>query len=298
MRQLPPLPALRAFEAAARHLSFKRAAEELCVTPTAISHQVRQLEEALGLQLFERRTRQVLMTVEAQLLYPVLRDGFDAFARVLDGLNQQRGRAAVTLSATRAFCGHWLLPRLANFQRLHPEIDLRLQATDEPVSLAADEADLAIRYASGPFPGLLAQVLLADRFAPVAHPSLGLRTAMDLAATRLIHYDWTRASAEQPTWARWFDLAKREAPSMAGSLHFSDESHAIQAVLGGQGVALLSLCLVANELALGSLVTPFGPSLEGRAYHLLQAAERRQTPAIAAVRDWLLVECGAVTVSG
>src|SRR5512134_950152 len=128
MRRLPPLAGLRAFEAAARLLSFKRAAEELHVTPTAISHQVRQLEEAVGARLFERRTRQVLLTAEGQVLLPVLRDGFDSFARALEGLTRRHRRATVTLSATPAFTAKWLVPRIAAFRKARPDIDLTLLA--------------------------------------------------------------------------------------------------------------------------------------------------------------------------
>ena len=135
MRRLPPLASLRAFEAAARHLSFKRAAEELLVTPTAISHQVRLLEETIGLRLFLRGTRQVTLTAEAQLLYPVLRDGFDAFARALGALRARPGRPAVTITATTAFTARWLLPRLAGFRERRPDIDLKLLASEETVDL-------------------------------------------------------------------------------------------------------------------------------------------------------------------
>ena len=145
MRRLPPLAALRAFEAAARHLSFKRAAEELLVTPTAVSHQIRLLEETMGLRLFERRTRQVVMTEAAQRLYPVLRDGFDAFARTIDGLSAKPRPSTVTLTATRAFTARLLVPRVASFQERRSDVTLRLLAADEPVDLAAGTADLAIR---------------------------------------------------------------------------------------------------------------------------------------------------------
>src|SRR3546814_17171219 len=130
MRRLPPMSSLRAFEAAARHGSFKHAAIELAVTPTAISHQVRALEEYLGGRLFDRRTRQVVLTADAQPLYVVLREGFDSFADAVDHLTASRKRAAVTISATTAFTAKWLVPRVSRFQAMHPDVDLRLHASD------------------------------------------------------------------------------------------------------------------------------------------------------------------------
>ncbi len=299
-RRLPPLAALRAFEAAARHLSFKRAARELLVTPTAISHQVRLLEEALGVRLFERRTRQVVMTAEAQALYPVLRDGFDAFARAIDAierLSRRPGRAAVTLSATRAFTAKWLVPRVAGFQRAHPDIDVRLLATDEVVDLAAGSADLAIRYGRGPYPGLAAEPLLADRFAPVAHPSLGLRAPADLAKKTLVHFEWSKADPENPTWPRWYRAAGLAAGDAPAGLSFTDESHAIQATLAGHGVGLLSLTLLDAELADGTLVQPFGPVMNGMTYWVARAADRPMTEAVAALDAWLRAESAAASAA-
>lgn len=293
-RRLPPLAALRAFEAAARHLSFKRAAQELFVTPTAVSHQIRVLEEDLGVKLFERRTRQVVMTAEAQALYPVLRDGFDAFARAIEGLTRRPDRAAVTLSATRAFTARWLVPRIAGFQRAHPDVDLRLLATDEVVDLAAGAADLAIRYGRGPHAGLAAEPLLVDRFAPVAHPSIGLLTPADLARATLIHFEWSKADPENPTWPRWYQAAGLGAREGPAGLFFTDESHAIQATLAGHGAGLLSLTLLSAELESGTLAQPFGPVLDGMTYWLVQAPDRPPTEAAAALCAWLRAECAAV----
>lgn len=152
-RRLPSLVALRAFEAAARHLSFKRAAAELHVTATAISHHVRLLEETIGVRLFERRPRRVVMTAEAQVLYPVLRDGFDSFAATIERVGRKHGRVPVTLSATMAFTAKWLVPRMAAFRSTCSGIDLNVLATDEPVDLEAGVADLAIRYGPNPLQG-------------------------------------------------------------------------------------------------------------------------------------------------
>jgi LysR family glycine cleavage system transcriptional activator len=291
-RRLPPLAALRAFEAAARHASFKRAADELAVTPTAISHHVRALESWLGQPLFERRTRQVLLTAAGASLFPVLRDGLDAFAEAIAGLRGGRERPTVTLSATPAFVAKWLLPRIAAFQARHPQIDLRLHASTAVVDLEHGAADLALRYGAGPYPGLQAETLLHDRFVPVASPALGLRTKRDLAGVTLIHFEWQHPHADPPVWAAWLRAARVRGVDAQGGLHFSDESHAIQAAVAGRGVALCSEVLVAEELRQGLLVAPFGPALPGFGYHLLR--RRGKLPeAAAAVAAWLRAEAGA-----
>ena len=289
MRRLPPLASLRAFESAARHLSFKRAAAELFVTPTAISHQIKLLEETIGTRLFERRTRQIAMTAAARTLYPVLRDGFDAFAQALDALAKQPSREIVTISATRAFTARWLVPRVAAFQKRLPEIDLRLLAADEVVDLKAGAADLAIRYGRRPVAGLRGDPLTIERYAPVAHPSLGLHKRADLDRFPLIHFEWHRDAPDNPTWRRWLKAAGMRASEKAG-LHFTDESHAIQATMAGHGIGLLSLTLVADEIASGALVIPFGPKIPGKTGYLVRADEREPRAAVGAVRTWLLSE--------
>ncbi|HET8726279.1 MAG TPA: LysR substrate-binding domain-containing protein [Alphaproteobacteria bacterium] len=298
MRRLPPLAALRAFEAAARHLSFKRAAEELRVTPTAISHQVRLLEETIGLRLFERRTRRVVMTPEAQVLFPVLRDGFDAFARAIDGLARQRGRAAVTVSAPTAFTAKWLVPRVAAFRSARPDIDVKLLASDDVVDLNSGAADLAIRYGRGPYPGLVAEPLFVDRFAPMASPRLGLAKPTDLRSATLLHSDWRRSDPSNPTWPRWLaETGLRGVDGRAG-LRFNDDSHVIQAVIAGHGIALLSMMLVSEDLAAGTLAVAFGPEIEGLTYHFVQSGARPPTEPVVAVRSWLLAEMRPYRIAG
>jgi LysR family transcriptional regulator, glycine cleavage system transcriptional activator len=287
MRKLPPLSALRAFEAAARHLSFKRAAAELRVTPTAISHQVRLLEETLGVRLFERRTRQVVTTPAGATLYPVLRDGFDAFANALEALGARGARRTLTLSATRAFTARWLVPRVAALQEAFPGLDLRLHASDAPADLHAGAADAAIRYGRGPYPGLLAEPLFPARFAPVCSPRLGLLRPEQLRRSPLLHFDWRQLEPDTPTWRLWLERAGVSGVDAERGTRFSDETHAIQAALAGQGVALLSLPLVAEDLASGTLVQPFGPVLEGHRYQLVYPESVRARGELAALGRWL-----------
>lgn len=285
-RRLPPLSALRAFEAAARHLSFKAAAEELAVTPTAISHQLRLLEDHLGQRLFDRQIRKVTLTPAGDALYPVLRDGFDSFAVAIARLRAGPQRRRLTLSATPAFVAKWLLPRLGDWQARHPGIDLHLHASEAPVDLAGSSADAAIRYGRGNWPELQSEQLLPSLFAPVASPRLKLRKPADLQTQTLLHFDWRQRRRDTPTWKRWSEQAGI-ALDISGGLRFSDESHAIQAAIAGQGVALLGLPLVAAELASGALVQPFGPVLHGDSYHLVTTRERAQQPQIVALRNWL-----------
>jgi len=288
MRRLPPLASLRAFDAAARHMSFKRAAAELAVTPTAISHQIKLLEDTLGVCLFERQPRRLVITAAGLALHPGLREGFEAFEKAVRAATADRGRRTVTLSATTAFTAKRLVPMVAAFRAAHPDIDLRLHASDAPVDVRGRTADIAVRYGRGPYPGLHSEVLAMDRFAPVCSPRLGIRSAEDLARATLIHFEWRQVEPETPVWRRWLDHAGIAGTVDAdGGLVFSDEGHAIQATIAGHGVALLSLVLVAEDLASGALVQPFGPVLGGYAYHVIHPADPPDGDAVAAVRDWL-----------
>lgn len=293
MRRLPPLSALRAFEAAARHLSFKGAAGELAVTPTAISHQVKLLEDHLGVPLFHRRTRRVELTAAANTLYPVLRAGFDAFVGAIEQVAATQPRQVVRISATAAFTALWLLPRVQRFQVAHPDIDLQLHASDDVVSMGAAQIDLAVRYGHGPYPGLRVEVLLTDRFAPVASPRLALCTADDLRRVPLIYFDWRRPGSANPTWDVWFRAAGLPAVKPISHLLCSEESHAIQAAMAGQGAALLSLVLVRDALDAGGLVQPFGPVLGSYTYHLVEAADRPSNEATQIAKAWLIEEVRA-----
>jgi LysR family glycine cleavage system transcriptional activator len=288
MRRLPPLSALRAFEAAARHGSFKLAAGELAVTPTAISHQIRVLEEYTGLALFDRQVRKVVLTASGAALYPVLRDGFNSFETALQALHAPEARPQVTISATNAFMARWLAPRVAGFHTLHPGIDLELHASDHPVALDAGPVDLAIRYGRGPYAGAVSEALFDDVFAPMAAPGL-VDTLPGFDALPLIDFRWTRQHPRNPTWAHWFAAAGMQWTGRPG-LRFSDEGHAIQAALSGQGVALLSIALLAEDLRAGRLVRLPGPALPGHTYHLVRSAGHLLSRHVDAAQAWLRAE--------
>jgi LysR family glycine cleavage system transcriptional activator len=287
-RQLPPLTALRAFEAAARHLSFKHTAAELSLTATAISHQIRHLEDHLGIQLFVRGTRRVDLTPAGQSLYPALRDGFDAMTRAVQDVRPNTKPRTVVLSTTMAFGALWLLPRLARFAALRPDITLYLHTSDQPVDLHSGVAQLAIRYGPGNYHGLNSAPLLPSRFAPVCSPTLGAHHPADLERVPLIGFDWFRRDATTPDWPLWFKRARRKA--IPRQLQFSDEAHAIQAAIASQGIALVNLTLVTEALSTKLLYQPFGPELSGHPFHLVWPEASELDPVIADVCNWLMDE--------
>ncbi|MDM0023702.1 LysR substrate-binding domain-containing protein [Variovorax saccharolyticus] len=295
-RRLPPLSSLRAFEAAAAHQSFQRAARELSVTPTAISHQVRGLEDSLGQPLFRRLTRQLALTPAGERLFSAVREGLDVMEAGVRVVRARSARETVTLTTHAAFAARWVLPRMASFRAACPGVELRLHASDAVVDLTGDEADLAIRSGTGQWAGLSTEPLIAERYAPVCSPLLGLRRVRDLAKHPLIHFDWQPSANAPASWARWFDEAGIASPARRGKgsegkdLSFSDESHAMLAALAGHGIALLSLTLAADELSSGALLQPFGPSLSTGGYFLAAAKGREREPAIQAVWRWAAAE--------
>ncbi|PNG52458.1 MULTISPECIES: LysR substrate-binding domain-containing protein [unclassified Variovorax] len=296
-RRLPPLSSLRAFEAAAAHASFQRAAGELSVTPTAISHQVRGLEGTLGQPLFRRMTRQLVLTPAGLRLFHALREGFDTLEAGVQALRMRIEGETVTLTANTAFVAKWVLPRIAAFRLACPGIELRLHASDTLVDLARGDADLAIRSGQGDWPGLATAELMPERYAPLCSPRLGLKRARDLAQHRLIHSDWQPHASAPAQWPRWFAGAGLALPagrrsSLSAGLSFSDETHAMLAALAGHGVALLSLTLAAEELRSGALVQPFGPALDTGRYFLATPKGREREPAIRAVWDWIAAQAG------
>ena len=266
MRKLPPLSALRAFEATARHLSMKRAADELSVTPTAISHQIRRLEETLGVTLFERQVRALRLSKAGERLYPVLNTGFDAFAQAVDAIRApeaQPARQRVTLTAPMGLAARWLVPRLGEFATQHPEVDLRIHASDTVVDLHGGSADLAVRYGESPAAsaGLVAEHLFDDAYAPVCHPGLNIRSHDDLARVPLIHSEWQRTLPQPIGWPLWARAAGIEhVLKIESGIVLSDDGHAMSAAMAGQGVILANLPLVRDALDAGALVQPFeGP---------------------------------------
>lgn len=289
MRRLPPLGSLRAFEAAARHMSFKEAAEELAVTPTAISHQIKLLEEILGVKLFQRRTRQVIMTEAGRQLLPPLREGFDLMADAVERTAAHRAHPSVVITTTTAFAAHWLIPRLATFRQRHPEIALSVLASDDIINLEAGKADLAIRLSSSRPAEREVKPLFNDRFTLVASPALKVRIPADLERTPLIEFDWHRPHADMPSWPKWLTAAGLDRLALSPQLRFNEESHAFHAAIAGQGVALFSLTIAGDALRRGILVQPFETTIPGQTYHLVRGRSSVGS-SVDAVSAWILDE--------
>ena len=285
-RNLPPLTALRAFEATARRASFKGAAAELFVTPTAISHQIRVLEEHLSLRLLHRTSRKVTLTSHGQDLYDATASGFAGIDRAVARLRKEPERGSLTLSATMAFLSHWLVPRLGELKQTLPTLDLRLHAAEDMVKLQPGGIDLAIRYGRGPFAGVEATALRRDAFAPVCSPRLRLSKTGQLRDVPLIHVDGRRTPRPAPDWPRWCARAGVTDVSTRAGVRFNDSQHAMQAAIAGHGVAIVSLVLAADALASGLLVRPFRHVLPGGTYHFACAPSLRSRADIAALYDW------------
>ncbi|WP_447744170.1 LysR substrate-binding domain-containing protein [Variovorax boronicumulans] len=287
LHSLPPLASLRAFEAAARHCSAKLAANELSVTPTAISHQVRQLEESLGVALFVRQPRQLVLTPQGRELQAVLSDSFAAMAQAVARLRAPPERSAITLSTTPAVAARWLLPRVGALRAAHPRLDLRIHASHDAVPLDGLTADVAIRYGKGQWPGLVAEKLFNTVFAPACSPALKLRRPADLVKHTLLHFAVPNSKTQPGTWAAWQQVAQVPGLDVSAGPVFSDETHTVSAALQGQGVALMGLALIADELRAGNLVQPFGPVLQGSPFYLVCPQARRDDPNVAAVFEWV-----------
>lgn len=245
-----PLNALRAFEAAARHLSFKRAAEELSVTPAAVSHQIKTLEQHVGVPLFHRMTRALRLTEAGAAAVPLVTQGLDRLVEALDCIKEHSDDDLLTISVSPSFGSMWLVPRLDKFRQRHPEIEIRLDGTDRLVNIAQGEADVAVRYGPGGYPSVQSDVLFSQRNTPVCSPDLlsgevALLRPEDLEHHTLLHIDWKDAEA---SWQMWLLAAGLKHVNGIRGPKFTHESMAVQAALDRQGVALVGDRLVADRL--------------------------------------------------
>jgi LysR family glycine cleavage system transcriptional activator len=300
--RLPSLNALRAFEAAARHLSFTRAAAELNVTQTAISHQIRGLEERLGVQLFRRLPRGLLLTEEAQRYAPALRAAFEQIATATEELSASGSGGVLTLSTVPSFAAKWLVPRLGRFRAAHPEIDLRISASLRAVDFAREDFDAAIRMGRGNYPGLRVDALFGEVMFPVCSPRLlagpkPLSRPEDLRHHVLLHdvdASISAFAALPQAWRLWLERAGVQGIDVQRGPVFEDSAMLLDAAAEGQGVALGRSALVAADLAAGRLVKPFDISLPFALTHYLVCPEATaDRPKIAAFRAWLLAEARA-----
>ena len=285
-----PLNALRTFEAAARHLSFLKAADELAVTPGAVSRQIKALETELGLRLFERFNRAVRLTPAGERLAEGVRQGLAALqSAVAEAQGARAGPLAV--SVMHSLAARWLAPRIHDFHQRHPEIQVLIAASDVACDLVRDRIDVALRYGIGPYPGLAATRLIATRMFPVCSPRLlqtePLETPADLARAHLLSD--VNVSPAEPVWRDWLAAAGVPDVDPGPGLQFSNTYLAIEAALAGRGVALAQEAMVVDELASGRLVRPFETVVTGPHSHwMLVLPEKADLPAIRRFRNWLI----------
>ncbi|GKT14758.1 LysR family transcriptional regulator [Acidovorax sp. SUPP2522] len=284
-----PLNALRAFEVSARHLNLTRAAQELCVTQTAVSQHIRNLEERLGKPLFRRLPRGLALTDEGLALLPVLADAFGRIAGALEQFSDTRPREVLTVGAVGTFAVGWLLPRLREFQQACPFVDLRLLTHNNRVDIAGEGLDCAIRFGDGAWHGTDADRLLEAPLSAMCAPSIAprLRAPADLAHESLLR------SYRADEWAAWFSAAGVPCPLVRGTV-FDSSLALAEAAAQGAGVALLPVRLFQRELQQGRLVQPFGTHIALGAYWLTRLKSRPPSAALQAFRGWLLAGCGSL----
>lgn len=292
MRSLPPLRALQAFEATARNLSVAAAANELCVTPSAVSHQLRTLEHHLGVRLFHRTARRVTLTDAGRGCVDLLSSGFDRIARATEHVINGRVGDVLTIHCPPSFAPAWLVPRLADFRERQPEIDLRIHATPEPPEFFRSDTDVEIRYGLGEWPGLEVIPLMTEEVVPLAAPSIRDRlpaepSPADILACPLIHSE--RALVGWPDWCR--ALRVDQSPSHAG-LRFDRGYLAVQAAAEGLGVALETRTFAQRELHHGR-VQSIGCGVPAGGHYLVYPATYAALPKVVAFRDWIV---GAATL--
>jgi LysR family glycine cleavage system transcriptional activator len=302
--RLPPLNALKAFEAAARHASFRKAANELNVSPAAISHQIKNLEAYLGVQLFRRQSRTIRLSDAGQAALPLLRDGFGRLAEAVQQMREDDRPQPLRVSAPPSLAAKWLVPRLSGYAALNPGLDIRLSATaaliDEGPAPAAnggfreEEADLAIRFGEGDWPGCRVDKLMDVSALPLCSPRLlegerPLRRPDDLRHHTLLHDDTDYAG--RPEWRAWLAAAGVGGIDAARGPRFNQAALALDAAAEGQGVALTLEPLARADLAAGRLAAPFEVRLRLRpAYYLVCPEEAAEEPANVAFRQWLMAE--------
>jgi LysR family glycine cleavage system transcriptional activator len=301
LRHIPGLQSLKAFDASARHLNFTRAAAELNVTPAAVSHQIKELEEAIGVPLFQRTSRHMQLTRQGQVLKPAIADALEGITRALQKLRQVENPTQVRVTVSPSLAAKWLVPRLDRFLESVPGADVRIDVSSEPLDFDREDIDVAIRFGDGSYPGLVVEKLFHDTLFPVCSPELlkgtkKLREPKDLLQFTLIHLDWEALGAVWPNWRMWMLAAGVKDFNDTRGLHFSQTSLALQAAIDGNGVALGDSTLVGDDLASGRLVKPFELSLRSPAqfaYHLITRRDTAERPMTKAFRNWIIAEAAA-----
>ncbi len=297
-RQLPPLNALRAFEAAARHMSITQAASELRVTPAAISHQIRILEDHVGLPLFMRNGRGLALTDAGSAGLRDLREGFARLGAAMDAIDSLGEAGVLSVSVAPSFAAKWLLPRLDGFQAAHPEIDVHVSASMELTDFVKDGVDLAIRYGAGRYSDMSVERLLAESVIPVCSPEFLKRhgpfaSPADLVETTLLHDDSPDNDPSCPNWEMWLTAAGARHIDAARGPRFNQSSLVIEAAVLGRGIALAKTALAARDLRRGDLVQPFASAMKvDFAYFIVAPRAKLNLPKVSNFIDWLRAEAG------
>jgi len=295
LRRLPSLNALKAFEAAARHESFTKAADELAVTQGAVSHQVKGLEAELGLKLFNRERQRLVITEAGRGYLEVVRDAFDRLAVGTERLLQVQKSGALTVTTSPNFAAKWLVHRLGRFVEAHPDIDLRVAASHRHIDFAREDIDMAVRHGDGQWPGMSVTRLCVEEIFPVCSPELlrgraALRSPADLAHHTLLHVN------DRRDWGKWLDAAGMATSASERGPIFNQISMAIDAAVDGQGIALARSALAAWDMRAGRLVRPFPLALKAPyGYWIVCPKSTADLPKIVTFRDWLLAEAAEDT---
>jgi len=296
MIRLPPLKSLQAFEAAGRHLSFTEAARDLNVTPGAISQQIRLLEEFLEIKLFKRMNRLIILTDAGQLFLPMISAGFEQFSEAVNLVRQKRSDGPLTITSAPSFVSKWLIPRLARFKSLHPNIDVRIDTSDRLVDFKHEDIDVGIRFGNGVYPELDTVFLFSFDLIPVCSPELirkgkGLKKVSDLKNFTLLHSNYDELDPGWPDWAMWLRVVDAEGVDSDHGIYFNQSDLLFQAAMEGQGVALVASVMADPEIAAGKLVQPFTARLPVKLnYHLVTTPHKAGIEKVAAFREWVLDE--------
>ena len=295
----PPIATLRALEAAARHLNFTKAADELCVTQSAVSHQIRHLEDLWDLKLFDRPPRGLVLTRNGQALAPVVRNFFDHLSETLETLKTEIKRDPLRIDTLQSFAVKWLVPRINEFHNEFPDIDLWISTHDELVNFATENVDMAIRLGKGNYPGLHSTLLLKEYVFPVCSPDFIDKVGMPSTHDDLYELPLLLRLGDpaHPNWEDWFAQVGQKDVVVVEGPRFPDSNMALQAAKEGQGIALARSAHVSEDLKAGKLVKLFNYDYPSNvSYYLVCPNGKENTPKIASVRDWLIAEASLAQV--
>lgn len=300
-RSLLPLNALRAFDAAARHMSFKHAADDLAVTPAAISQQIRSLEDFLGVDLFRRTNRSLVLTDAAQLSLGPLKEGFEKLEEAVDIITDSITSNVLRVSVSPSFASKWLVPRIAGFYERRPDAIVKINATMQVADFKAEDVDVAIRYGLGNYDGLESEELLRETIFPVCAPDMFDGEAATPCAVlnhTLIHDDSTVEDESAPNWTMWLKAAGVSPPEGVPALHFNTNALAIEAAVAGRGIALARSAIAEEDIKAGRLITPFGEAVPiDFAHYIVYPKEKIKNERVQDFIEWLREETSGGAVS-